>query len=82
MVFEQMSSKMEWNVRVCESQSDNNYLICWTVWFTEVYKVFTQINMRKNSPETRKKGSWEHLSTKYVAGPNEGVKRLRQKNTA
>jgi hypothetical protein len=35
-----------------------------------------------NSPETRKNGILEHLSTKNVAGPNAGVKRLRQKNTA
>lgn len=34
------------------------------------------------SPETRKKGICEHLSTKNVAGPNAGDKRLRQKNTA
>lgn len=36
----------------------------------------------KNLPETRKNGICEQLSTKNVAGPNAGVKRLRQKNTA
>ena len=35
-----------------------------------------------DSPETRKNGICEHLSTKKVAGPNAGVKRLIQKNTA
>jgi len=36
----------------------------------------------ENSPERRKNGTFEHLSTKYVAGPNAGVNRLMQKNTA
>lgn len=35
-----------------------------------------------DSPEIRKNGNWEHLSTKNVARPNPGVKRLRQKKTA
>lgn len=35
-----------------------------------------------DSPERRKNGIFEHLSTKKVPGPNAGVKRLRQKNTA
>jgi hypothetical protein len=38
--------------------------------------------VEKLSPERRKNGIFEHLSTKYVAGPNAGVNRLIQKNTA
>ena len=34
------------------------------------------------TPEMRKNGICGHLSMKNVAGPNAGVKRLTQKNTA
>ena len=36
----------------------------------------------RDLPDIRKNGNWEHLSTKNVARPNAGVKRLRQKKTA
>lgn len=41
-----------------------------------------RLAVEKLSPERRKNGIFEHLSTKYVAGPNAGVNRLIQKNTA
>lgn len=61
-----------------------------SVKFHELTQKYAMINLRdvnekhvkKDLPETRKNGILEQLSTKNVAGPNAGVKRLRQKNTA
>lgn len=62
----------------------------WSTLFPSAYplnamtieNVWIVTNARAISAEIRKNGIREHLSTKNVARPNAGVKRLRQKKTA